>query len=128
MRVRRDKISPRSEQLLWSITPAFGCRGQRTCRPLRGGVLGLNVDNLSRNVSGPSSDTLKPPPGIVAGIACYLGLTADEAYALVTDPVRAPRIMAIVRERFNLSDDYDEEGPEGLQLGPGGWLTKIEAQ
>jgi hypothetical protein len=67
-------------------------------------------------------------PVIVASIARNHGLPDDDALALLTDATRAPAIMAVVRERFGLSDDYDGAGPEGLQLFAGGWLPEVEAQ
>jgi hypothetical protein len=69
-----------------------------------------------------------PPAEVVSELACRLRLTLDEANALLTDFERAPGIMAEVRERFQLSDDYDGDGPEGLQLFERGVLSECAAQ
>lgn len=67
-----------------------------------------------------------PPAEVIAGIAEHLDMTFDGARALLTDPERAPAIARVIHQIFGLSDDYDADGPDALQLFVKGILTERE--
>jgi hypothetical protein len=72
-------------------------------------------------------NTPEPPADVIAGIADHLDLTLDEAYVLLTDSERALAIARAIHNIFALSDDYDADGPDGLQIFLKGILSEREA-